>query len=101
MKKKKADTAVKNEDLISIIATVEYYTSDKTAKEAIDSFKENLKTDDIFVKHFAYLSFFVELLKGKKAAENRADQITICDEIIKTATELKNFDGLDFTGVFS
>lgn len=101
MKKKKTDAAEKSEDLISVIAAVEYFASDKTAKEAIDYFKEKLKVDDIYVNHIVNLLFFAELLKGKKTAENRADQITICDEIIKTATELKNFDGLDITGVFS
>lgn len=101
MKKRIISAIPSCEEMISFIAIKEYFSVDKTAKEAINFFSENLAIEDLYGKRLLKLLFLAELLKGQKTAENRDDRITICDEIVKTATELKNFDGLDITGVFS
>lgn len=101
MKKRIISANPSCEEMISFIPIKEYFSVDKTAKEAINFFSENVATENLYGKPLLKLLFLAELLKGYKPAKNQADRITICDEIIEAATELKNFDGLDFTGVFS
>ena len=101
MKKKIISANPSCEEMIRFIAIKEYFSVDKPVTDAINFFSENLAIDDLYGKHLLQLLFLAELLKGQKTAENQSDRITICDEIIKTATEHKNFDGLDITGVFS